>query len=71
MLPGDMSVHQLADILGDPSRKDQYQFLDVREPDELKLADIKGAGFVNLPISQFQTWYGAGTGRASVIRPRG
>lgn len=55
-LPGDMMPSDLGDILGDESKKSQYQLIDVREPDELKRADIRGGGFTNLPLSQFQQW---------------
>lgn len=39
--------------------RQQWQLIDVREPDELATADIKGAGFLNLPLSQFPQWYAA------------
>lgn len=55
--PGDWHPSQLGDLLkgGEEAKKD-VQLIDVREPDELLRADIKGAGFLNLPLSQFPTW---------------
>lgn len=54
--PGDMHPMQLQELLGSPSEKEECQLIDVREPDELERADIKGAGFLNLPLSQFPQW---------------
>ena len=36
--------------------EDQLQLIDVREPEELELANIDG--FINLPLSQFAEWSG-------------
>jgi rhodanese-related sulfurtransferase len=44
-----ITVEELARKLAAPS--EAYQFVDVREPDEIALASLPG--FVNLPLSQF------------------
>ena len=57
--PGDMSPTQLGDLLASASPEaiqEEYQLIDVREPDELLRADIKGTKFLNLPLSQFPQW---------------
>lgn len=46
----------------------------MREPDELQKADIKGAGFINLPLSQFPQWYALVTdcqGAHGLVKRRG
>ncbi len=47
----NISVAELAQKLG----SSQCQFIDVREPEELALAQLPG--FHNYPTSQFQSWY--------------
>lgn len=49
-----ISVRELAQLMAEAP--DQLQLIDVREPDELAIAQI--AGFTNLPLSQFQQWSG-------------
>ncbi|MFM2061575.1 MAG: hypothetical protein RLZZ507_1245 [Cyanobacteriota bacterium] len=48
----EINVQQLAQRLaqGDP----EVQLIDVREPQELALAQING--FVNLPLSEYEQW---------------
>lgn len=53
-LPSDIYPQQLADIIGDVANRDDWQLVDVREKNELQMASIKNAGFINLPISEFQ-----------------
>lgn len=53
-MPSDMYPAALGDILADESTKAEYQLIDCREKDELSRADIRGAGFLLLPISEFQ-----------------
>ncbi len=47
-----ISVTELGDRVAEPN----LQLIDVREPEELAIAQI--AGFVNLPLSQFAEWSG-------------
>jgi rhodanese-related sulfurtransferase len=51
-LSPSISVTELGDRLAEPN----LQLIDVREPEELAIAQI--AGFVNLPLSQFADWSG-------------
>ena len=51
-LSPSISVTELGDRLTEPN----LQLIDVREPEELAIAQI--AGFVNLPLSQFAEWSG-------------
>lgn len=53
-MPSDMYPAALGDILADETTKAEYQLIDCREKDELSRADIRGAGFLLLPISEFQ-----------------
>jgi rhodanese-related sulfurtransferase len=46
-----ITVRQLAERMAQPQ---PVQLIDVREPEELAIAQIPG--FVNLPLSQFATW---------------
>lgn len=48
-----ISVQELAQKLAET--KSNYQFIDVREPEELELASLPG--FQNFPTRQFQSWY--------------
>jgi rhodanese-related sulfurtransferase len=50
----EIKVQELAERLanGDPG----LQLIDVREPQELALAQING--FVNLPLSEYEQWNG-------------
>ncbi|TFJ82109.1 hypothetical protein NSK_006774 [Nannochloropsis salina CCMP1776] len=55
--PGDWHPSQLGDLVaGGQEGREEVQLIDVREPDELLRAEIKGAGFLNLPLSQFAEW---------------
>jgi rhodanese-related sulfurtransferase len=47
-----ISVTELSDRLADSA----LQLIDVREPEELAIAQL--AGFVNLPLSKFAAWSG-------------
>ena len=47
-----ISVKELAQRLGTDAL--HLQLLDVREPQEVEIANIEG--FVNLPLSQYHTW---------------
>jgi rhodanese-related sulfurtransferase len=47
-----ISVQELAQKLADHT---PCQLIDVREPEELELAQLPG--FQNFPTSQFQSWY--------------
>ena len=51
-LSPSVSVTELGDRLTEPN----LQLIDVREPEELAIAQI--AGFINLPLSQFAEWSG-------------
>ncbi len=51
----EISVEELAQQLADGGN--DRQFVDVREPQELEMAQV--SGFQNLPLSQFATWSGA------------
>ena len=50
---GQITVSQLAERM---AQAQPVQLIDVREPEELELAQIQG--FVNLPLSQFAVWSG-------------
>lgn len=47
----EISVKELAKLLAEGGDR---QFIDVREPQELALAEVEG--FQNLPLSQFPEW---------------
>jgi rhodanese-related sulfurtransferase len=47
-----ISVQELADRIAEAG--DHLQLIDVREPDELALAQLDG--FTNLPLSRFAEW---------------
>lgn len=49
-----ISVTELAQRMAEAS--DNLQLIDVREPEELAIAQI--TGFTNLPLSQFAKWSG-------------
>ena len=49
-LSPSISVTELGDRLAEPN----LQLIDVREPEELAIAQIDG--FVNLPLSEFAEW---------------
>lgn len=51
MAISQISVTELADYLCSGC---QAQLVDVREPEELAIAQI--TGFLNLPLSQFEAW---------------
>jgi len=50
----EISVEMLSRYLTE--QPEQVQLLDVREPQELAIADLPG--FQNLPLSQFSQWSG-------------
>lgn len=50
----EISVEELAQQLAEGGS--DLQFVDVREPQELAMAQV--AGFQNLPLSQFAEWSG-------------
>ncbi|CAM9627342.1 unnamed protein product [Chrysoparadoxa australica] len=56
--PSQMQVQDLGQIMAliaaDESLAENYQLIDVREPQELELASIPG--FINLPLSTFSQW---------------
>ena len=49
-----ITVEQLAECLQGSS--DDLQLFDVREPEEVAIASLKG--FINLPLSQSEQWSG-------------
>lgn len=49
-----ISVTELADRMAQAPKS--WQLIDVREPEELEIAQIDG--FTNLPLSQFANWSG-------------
>ncbi len=51
---GQITVEELAERMADAP--EDLQLVDVREPEELAIAQVDG--FVNLPLSQFQQWSG-------------
>lgn len=50
-----ISVEELANYLTN-SHTSTFQFIDVREPEEIAIAQIDG--FINLPLSKFAEWSG-------------
>ena len=50
-----MSPQDFGKILKDPSVAN-FQVIDVREPDELKMASVNYSGVINLPLSQYSNW---------------
>jgi len=50
-----MNVEEFANILNGDLRE-QYQIIDVREPNELDMVSIKGSDIINLPLSQAGDW---------------
>jgi rhodanese-related sulfurtransferase len=48
----EITVTELATKLADLDR--QYQFVDVREPQELAVVSLPG--FINLPLSEYADW---------------
>ncbi|CAM9695993.1 unnamed protein product, partial [Hapterophycus canaliculatus] len=72
ILPRQMAVEELGEILelvksgaGDADSK--YQFVDVREEEELGKAKLEG--FVNLPLSKFEEWGSKLTGEDGLLDP--
>ncbi|CAN0240234.1 unnamed protein product [Ascophyllum nodosum] len=72
ILPRQMSVEELGEIMelrkagaGDTDSK--YQFVDVREEDELEKAKV--SGFINLPLSKFEEWGQKLTGENGILDP--
>ncbi|CAM9526240.1 unnamed protein product [Ectocarpus sp. 12 AP-2014] len=70
ILPRQMAVEELGEILelaksgaGDVDSK--YQFVDVREEEELSKAKLDG--FVNLPLSKFEEWSGKLSGEGAIL----
>lgn len=52
----NMTPFDFGTILKDPEVRQQYQIIDVREPDELAIAKIAGDDILNLPLSQASSW---------------
>jgi rhodanese-related sulfurtransferase len=52
----EISVEELAKLLVENNQGDR-QFVDVREPQELEMAQV--SGFQNFPLSEFATWSGS------------
>jgi rhodanese-related sulfurtransferase len=52
-----MTVNQYSKILNSNLRNN-YQIVDVREPDELKAVNVSDQNILNLPISQSWKWGG-------------
>lgn len=50
----EISVQELAERLA--TAPSSLQLIDVREPEELAIAQVEG--FLNLPLSRFQEWSG-------------
>lgn len=48
-----VSVEQLATLMVTQG-EDNIQLIDVREPQEVAIAEI--SGFINLPLSQYEQW---------------
>jgi rhodanese-related sulfurtransferase len=51
-----ISVEDFARLAADADQLSTIQLIDVREPEELELAQLDG--FINLPLSEFPTWSG-------------
>jgi rhodanese-related sulfurtransferase len=49
-----ISVEEFSRLLAEPTSKQELQLVDVREPEELAIAQLEG--FTNLPLSQFAEW---------------
>ncbi|HEY9688815.1 MAG TPA: hypothetical protein V6D46_02395, partial [Coleofasciculaceae cyanobacterium] len=49
-----VTVQEVADYL--QATTDLVQLVDVREPQELAIAQV--AGFLNLPLSEYEQWSG-------------
>lgn len=52
----DLFVDEFAQLMADSDRLEVVQLVDVREPEELELAQLDG--FINLPLSEFAVWSG-------------
>jgi len=53
---GQIDVNEFATRLSNSELRGQLQLIDVREPEELAIAQLDG--FINLPLSQFASWSG-------------
>lgn len=51
-----MNVQQFATIIMDDAKRVNYQIIDVREPNELQIAQIAGKDVINLPLSRSDDW---------------
>lgn len=49
-----ISVEELARLMADPEVLNTLQLIDVREPQELAIAQVNG--FRNFPLSQYAEW---------------
>eukprot|EP00903_Cladosiphon_okamuranus_P018810 g17302.t1 len=70
IMPRQMSVEELGEVLellksGAGDAKNKYQFVDVREEEELAKAKLDG--FVNLPLSKFEEWGGKLSGEGAIL----
>jgi len=50
-----ITVHDLQQIL-QTQTPESLQLIDVREPQELAIANLDHLGFCHYPLSQYQTW---------------
>lgn len=51
-----LTVKKFGSILSSIDSRRLYQIIDVREPNELQVASIKGADIINLPLSTAPQW---------------
>lgn len=70
VLPRQIGVEELGEILElvkneAGGAENKYQFVDVREEEELKMAKLDG--FINLPLSKFEEWGEKLTGENAVL----
>ncbi|CAM9485653.1 unnamed protein product [Pylaiella littoralis] len=70
ILPRQMAVEELGEILelvksGAGDAEGKYQFVDVREEEELGKAKLDG--FINLPLSKFEEWSAKLSGEDAIL----
>ena len=53
-----MTVNQYSKILKSADQRNNFQIVDVREPDELKAVNVNDEKILNLPISLSWKWGG-------------
>jgi rhodanese-related sulfurtransferase len=49
-----ISIEDFSRLLAEPDDRPELQLVDVREPEELAIAQLEG--FTHLPLSQFAEW---------------